>query len=131
MSFVLDASATLAFIFPDERDEMAIRLVRRLRESRAVAPLIWRWEVQNAIVTVERRGRLTPDVATSLLRDVAGVPVDLDARDGGHVELSRRFALPIYDALYLDLAFRTHLPLATRDQKLIEAAGRLGVAVLT
>jgi predicted nucleic acid-binding protein len=130
MSFVLDASATLAIIFPDERDAAATHLARRLRESRAIAPLIWRWEVQNAIVLGERRGRLTAETATSLLSDIAGIPVDLAAQDGGQAELARRFSLSVYDSLYLDLAFRKHLPLATRDHRLAEAGRRLGISIL-
>ncbi len=130
MSFVLDASAVLAFVFPDEPDDAAIRLAQRLRETTAFAPLIWKWEIQNAIIAVERRGRITPPLATSLLNDVAKLPIRLDASDGGHVDLARRFSLSAYDALYLALAFRKQVPLATRDQHLIEVAGRLGVNIL-
>ncbi|HVA27553.1 MAG TPA: type II toxin-antitoxin system VapC family toxin [Candidatus Baltobacteraceae bacterium] len=131
MSFVLDASATLAFVFPDERDEAAIELATRLEESGAVAPLIWRWEMQNVVIGAERRGRLTERKATTLLSDIDGLPVELDASEGAHVELARRYALSAYDALYLDLAFRKHLPLATRDARLLEAARRLGVGLLS
>ncbi len=127
MKFVLDASATLAFIFPDERDDAAIRLAHRLRETQAIAPLIWRWEVQNAIITIERRGRLAADQTSALLDAVAELPVTLDTSEGSHVEIARRFNLSAYDALYLDLAFRRHLPLVTRDVRLRQAAHRLGV----
>lgn len=130
MSFVLDASATLAFIFPDERDDAAVALAQRMRSTRVLAPPLWQWEVQNAIVAVERRGRITSDIATSLLNDVAELPVHIDASVGGHIELARRLNLSVYDALYLDLAFRKHVPLATRDLPLIAAAKRLGVELM-
>lgn len=127
MRFVLDASATLAFIFPDERDAAAIRLAEHVRAKEALVPHIWLWEVQNAIITVERRGRLTNDLASELLGAAAELPVVLDASEGAHVELARRFNLSAYDALYLDLAFRRHFPLATRDTRLIAAARILDI----
>ncbi|MHB1550513.1 MAG: type II toxin-antitoxin system VapC family toxin [Vulcanimicrobiaceae bacterium] len=130
MSFVLDASAALAFIFPDERDEAALSIAHRLREESAIAPLIWKWEMQNAIVTVERRGRIAAELATSLLDDIASLPVTFDSGSGAQVEMARRFGISIYDALYLDLAFRRHLPLATRDERLSRAASTLDVPTI-
>ncbi len=130
MKFVLDASATLAFIFPDERDSSALALAALVRERQAISPPVWTWEVANAIVTVERRGRLDSDTASALLRASAALPVHIDTSDGNSIELARRFGLSVYDALYLDLAFRRHLPLATRDKTLINAAQSLKLPIL-
>jgi predicted nucleic acid-binding protein len=44
--------------------------------------------------------------------------------------LSLRHNLSSYDAAYLDLALRLQLPIATRDQDLIEAAWAAGVGVM-
>jgi predicted nucleic acid-binding protein len=41
-----------------------------------------------------------------------------------------RFELAIYDALYLELALRTKLPLATFDKAMIASAWRFGIKVL-
>jgi len=41
--------------------------------------------------------------------------------------LAESYVLTIYDALYLDLALRLSLPLATLDRKLAAAAQRAGV----
>lgn len=44
-------------------------------------------------------------------------------------ELARRYNLTIYEAAYLELAQRKHLPLATVDHALIKAAKKAGVAL--
>jgi predicted nucleic acid-binding protein len=129
--FVLDASATLAFVFPDERDASAIALARSLRTHRAAAPTIWRLEVENAIVTAERAGRLASERATVLLEDIAALPIDLREPRAGYLAPARRFKLSVYDALYLELAERLRIPLVSRDRALRHAARRLGVQTAT
>jgi predicted nucleic acid-binding protein len=44
--------------------------------------------------------------------------------------LADRFKLTTYDAAYLELAYRTRLPLATLDDQLLGAASQLGVATV-
>jgi predicted nucleic acid-binding protein len=44
--------------------------------------------------------------------------------------LAERFALSSYDAAYLELVQRRHLPLASLDAKLRAAAAALGITVL-
>jgi predicted nucleic acid-binding protein len=127
--FVLDASATLAFVFPDERDSTAVALARSLRTQKACAPTIWRWEVENAVVTAERAKRLTAGRATAILEDLAALPVELLRSQSGYIAHARRFRLSVYDALYLELAERMGIPLVTRDAALRRAARSLGVGL--
>ena len=42
-----------------------------------------------------------------------------------------RYDLTMYDAIYLELAIRRDLPLATLDDKLRRAASQAGVTALT
>ena len=44
--------------------------------------------------------------------------------------LAANYKLSVYDAIYLDLALRVGLPLATYDKQLAAAARRNGVSVL-
>lgn len=132
MTFVLDASVTLAWCFVDESSEMADRVLDRLEREEAVAPAIWPLEVANGLRTAERRGRLAlADVAqirellTALPVEVEGVP--LDAALGEVAELARRLDLTAYDASYLALAARRGLPLATADGRLRRACEQAGV----
>jgi predicted nucleic acid-binding protein len=128
--FVLDASAALAFVFPDERDEQAVAVAQRLRNEPAFVPFLWILEMQNAIVTVERRGSIGSDLATALLAAIASLPVRERRVTTDHVILARRQGLSVYDALYLALALETRLPLTTRDRGLAEAAAGLGVELI-
>lgn len=130
MSFVLDASATLAFVFPDERDAAALAIAARLRDEITFVPMIWLWEVQNAVVTVERSGRLTAELATQLLDDIACLPVQQQIVHDDYAALARAQKLSIYDSLYLQLAMQNGVPLATRDSELVRAARSVGVEVL-
>ena len=43
--------------------------------------------------------------------------------------LAERFRLTVYDAVYLELAQRRHLPLATLDQEMRNAGAALGVTL--
>jgi predicted nucleic acid-binding protein len=129
LSFVLDASATLAFVFPDERDAAAVQVARDLQHSGAIAPPLWPWEIQNAILVAERRKRVTAERAFEILEDIRTLPVAIESGPtfGAEASFARRFNLSIYDAVYLDLAFRRGLPLATRDRALHNAALELGL----
>ncbi len=129
MKFVLDASATLAFMFPEERDDVARAVAIGVRNGDATAPALWAWEVQNAVVVSERRGRLDPAQAAKILADAARLPVRLEPGStfGDEAAFARRFKLTVYDAVYLELAFRSGLPLATRDVALRAAADDLGI----
>jgi predicted nucleic acid-binding protein len=89
--------------------------------------MIWRWKVENAIVTAERTGWLAPTRASSLLEDIAALPVELREPRDGYLASARRFKRSVCDALYLELAQRLHLPLVSRDQALRQAARRLGI----
>jgi predicted nucleic acid-binding protein len=132
VTFVLDASITLAWCFADESSEMADRVLDQLESVQAVAPAIWPLEVANGLRTAERRGRLDlADVAqvrellTALPVEVEGVP--LDAALGEVAELARQLDLTVYDASYVALAARRGLPLATADDRLRRACEQAGV----
>ena len=58
----------------------------------------------------------------------------LDEVKAGHLVLAlrrrQRIALSVYDAVYLELALRRNLPLASRDTALNKAAKNAGVTTL-
>ena len=135
MTFVLDASVTLAWCFVDESSEMADRVLAQLEGEEAIAPAIWPLEVANGLRTAERRGRLdladlvqVRELLTALPVEVEGVP--LDAALGEVSELARQLDLTAYDASYLALAARRGLPLATADDRLRRACAQAGVELV-
>jgi predicted nucleic acid-binding protein len=135
VTFVLDATITLAWCFVDESSEMADRVLDRLEREEAVAPAIWPLEVANGLRTAERRGRLNladlaqvRELLTALPVEVEGAP--LDAALGEVAELARQLDLSAYDASYLALAARRGLPLATADDRLRRACEQAGVELV-
>ena len=137
-SFVLDASATLAWCFEDERTAPAASVLERLRDQEALVPPLWLLELANGLVVAERRGRITRAESTRFLGLVGELPIRIDQTStldlaSSVMELARQYDLSAYDAAYLELALRLGRPLATIDERLRSAADRAGVgdAVLT
>jgi len=134
MRFVLDASVALAWCFEEPDSEVADRALAALEAGgEAVVPSLWRIEMANVLVMAERRKRLTEADTARFLALLDNLPIQV-ARDHGGVEvivtLARAHGLTGYDSVYLDLAQRTGLPLATMDRKLAEAARAAGVEVV-
>jgi predicted nucleic acid-binding protein len=131
-SFVLDASATLAWCFEDERTAPAASMLERLRDQEALVPPLWLLELANGLVVAERRGRITRAESTRFLGLVSELPIRIDQTStlnlaSSVMELAREYELSAYDAAYLELALRLGQPLATLDERLRSAADRAGV----
>ena len=134
MNVVIDASATLAWIFGDERHDRAWPVVESLRDCTAFAPAHYPLEVANGLLTALRSARLTPDQAATAVVALATIPIEIDAETPGRIfdgmwALAVRHRLTIYDAAYLELAMRHRLPLATLDEPLALAAVAEGLAL--
>ena len=135
MPFVVDASVALAWHFEDEASEYADRVLERLREDRAAAPSIWSLEVANALLVAERRGRLSPAKVARAVELLLELPISIhdvaaELVLGAVLDLARAHGLSAYDAVYLELAMREGLPLATQDEALRAATQRVGVPLL-
>ena len=127
--FVLDASIAAAWLFDDESEPSANSLLIRLQEWEAVVPQHWHLEVRNALIVGERRGRIRPNEVDERLTDLGTLPVrtDLEPDFDAALRLARLHGLSFYDAVYLELARRYGLPLATLDGDLGAAAVVEGV----
>ncbi len=84
----------------------------------------------------ERKGRIAPTQSDAFIGDLGklGIKRDYEAADRAFsnlLPLCRTYQLTSYDAIYLDLAVRRNLPLATLDDDLRKAARKLGVRVLS
>jgi predicted nucleic acid-binding protein len=127
---VLDASATLAWLFDDERDAEALASLRYIQSAGALVPQLWWWEIANVIVSAERRGRMKLAQADQMFEELAALSICSDTASGAfgaEVSLARRFHLSVYDAAYLELALRTRRSLITRDVALMKAARELQI----
>jgi predicted nucleic acid-binding protein len=135
VSFVVDASMTMTWCFPDEATSAKRALLRQLRRSSAYAPAIWILEVTNILVIAERRLRITNSQTARFTRLLGSLPITIDADTiatafGPVLTLARAHSLSTYDAAYLELAMRQGVPLATLDTRLRAAASSVGVSLI-
>ena len=135
MTLVLDSSVTVAWLFRDEQTDAVRQVLQMVAESGAIVPALWRIEVANALQTAIRRGRIDADYRAASIADLQLLDISVDAESDRHVwtttlNLSDRFGLTLYDAVYLELAQRRSLPLASLDRQLREAATELGLRLL-
>ena len=135
MSLVLDASATLAWVYSDEITEPIRQVFNLVGENGAWVPGLWKLEVANILEMGARRGRHDAAFRNSTLADLALLPISVDTETdrqawGATLRLSERHRLTLYDAAYLELALRRRLPLASLDADLRRATQAEGVAVL-
>jgi predicted nucleic acid-binding protein len=134
-AFVLDASVTMAWCFEDEASDAAWGLLDRLGEDTALVPGIWSAEVANVLLVAERRRRLTRPQSRAFVTRLLALPILVEEaapqRVLGEVfAFGRETGLAAYDALYLDLAARHDLPLATLDRAMRSAARKNRIAIL-
>ena len=135
MTFVLDASVTLAGVMPDETSELADRLLTQLRNGSAVVPCVWPLEVANALAIAERRDRIFHEQSDDIVELLLELPIEVAVSSpelelAALLEFARQFGLSAYDASYLELAVRLNLPLATLDRRLRAAAEQLNLPAL-
>lgn len=135
MTWVLDASAALAWVFErSDADEAARALAHldRLAVEEAIVPELWHLEVANALVVAQRREAISTARAHGFLARLGALPIHThpatfaDRRER-LFDLGREHGLSAYDAAYLDLALQTGGALATFDRRLADAAERAGV----
>lgn len=128
--FVLDAIATLAWLF--DEDGAAGRLGPLLAAGDPVAPWIWRLEVVNAVLVSERRKLLTAAQSGRLLGLLDEWNVETIGEPEGRplsalAQTARPHQMSAYDATYLELAVSLGLPLCTLDGAMQRAAKSLGI----
>lgn len=128
--FVVDASATLAWLFGE--DEHRDQLPENIESAEMIAPWLWRTEVTNAVLVKERRGLFTPADGTRFLQIVDAMEIEIVGEPSHRsLESLAHFARPhqltAYDALYLELAISAGVPLCTFDNALRTAARQSGI----
>ena len=121
---VLDNSIVLSWCLADEDDALANRAMKLTIDHGAVVPGIWWYELRNALVVNERRGRIDAKGVRATLSDLAEMRIvfDTDHDDRSVLDLARRHGLSVYDAAYLEVAVRRRLPIASLDRRLRQAA---------
>ncbi len=129
---VVDASVALSWMFEDETHRRADTALEQVAEEGALVPQLWHMETRNALLTAERRGRLSSEEVNERLDALKDLPITTDQEPDLQLafELARTHGLTIYDALYLELAKRKNTELATLDRRLGQAAEAEGIPLL-
>lgn len=134
-SYVVDCSIAMAWCFADESTEATAELLDRLVDEAALVPGWWYVEVTNVIALAEKHNRITADATAEFLALIESLEIEIDTEAPTRafhylLPLCRNHRLTSYDAIYLDLAVRRNLPLATLDESLRQAAEKVGVTLL-
>jgi predicted nucleic acid-binding protein len=130
--FVLDNSVVCGWFLDNQATDYSEAIITRLQTDRAVVPALWELEFANVLRTACTRQRMTAESAQRVVTRVMSLPIDVDRRPVPVSEvlgLALRFGLSSYDAVYLELALRLQLPIATTDGPLRDAALAAGVGV--
>src|ERR1700677_2547129 len=133
--FVVDSSAALTWLFPDEATPRTDELLARLDKETVIVHALWFFELANVIYLAERKNRIAQAQSAVFIDEISRLDIEVDhlsaARSFTHLlPLCRSETLTSYDAVYLDLAIRRQVPLATLDEPLRKAAKKLGVDLL-
>jgi predicted nucleic acid-binding protein len=125
----------MTWCFQDEVDPYAEAVLDSLAESSAVVPAIWPLEVINVLLVAERNGRLREADSVRFVSLLGQLPIMVDRSWPERLmkdllAIGRAHNLSSYDTAYLELAMRQGLPIATLDQKLLEAARQIDLPIL-
>ena len=132
--WVLDASVTMPWFFPDEATPFTERLLDALGAQPLWAPALWVLECANVLQSAQRRGRINALRRAEIADELAALPVRVDPEAPTFAVIDRLatvHGLSAYDAAYLELALRRSLTLVSLDARLVAAAKALGHPVLT
>jgi predicted nucleic acid-binding protein len=134
--FIADSSVGVAWAVPSQASDTSDNLLDQVATGTPlVVPALWPFEVANSLLVLLRRKRILAPERDRALGALARLPLVLDEEGprlalGSISELAREHGLSVYDATYLELAVRSKLPLASRDEALCKAAQRSRVKLL-
>jgi predicted nucleic acid-binding protein len=134
--FVADSSVAIAWAVPSQATAGSIGLLNDvLTGVPFVVPVLWAFEVANSLLALRRRRVIQEEQYERGCRDLVELESIVD-EEGPRLALEKissiaqEHTLSVYDAVYLELALRRGIPLATRDSALNKAARRAGVRTL-
>ena len=134
-TFVVDNSVVMSWCFKDETNQYADAVLDKLSETTAIVPSIWPLEVVNVLLVAERRKRLKQADSIRFITLLSKLPIVVEHEWPEKMmtdllALGRAKDLSSYDASYLDLAMRKDCPIATLDERLMEAAKDISVTIV-
>ncbi len=124
---ILDSSAILSCLLPDEATQEKEDLLDEIAVHGAHVPNLWALEVGNSLLVAERRQRIDTETRLALLGALTDLPIHVDPHTSDYAlnktsALAAKYGLSVYDAAYLELSLRLKGRLASCDKALVNAA---------
>jgi predicted nucleic acid-binding protein len=135
VSFVLDCSAALTWVFGDEATEATDSLLEEMAGgAKAWVPAIWHLEVGNVLLGAMRKKRIDQAGLEAFVSQLRNLDIAVDSETSARawdktLDLAQMHGLSTYDASYLELALRRGTSVATLDKSLGAACRAAGVAL--
>lgn len=122
MSLVVDASVAVKWLIAEEGSDVANRLVELGDDLHA--PRLMASEVANAVWRKVRLGELETARAGALMATVTEMPVRWNTDEtfcADAIRLAHALDRPVYDCVYLALAYRIGAQVVTADERFARA----------
>ena len=137
MRFVLDNSVAMRWLIPSLKSsdqQYAERVLKSMNEADALVPGLWHIEASNVLLGAEKSGEITVAQTEAFTSQLENLPISVDSSTwrrsfGRTMVLARSYGLSSYDAVYLELAVRESLMLASLDRTLLKAAEKAGIGI--
>jgi predicted nucleic acid-binding protein len=140
---VLDASVAGGWLFVHQSTPYKAAVADAIATSgrSVLVPALWHLEIANLIARRSMVYQLADEAVQKLVQTLGKLTIVTDEVHLSATAKTKAWNLPdlvqtamankltSYDALYLQLALRTGLPLATTDEALMQAAKRCGVQI--
>ena len=131
---MIDPSVAVKWYLTDELCAEADRILALVETGGALAPALFRWEVQNVLLAAQATGRIDEQGLDEAVASLRALPIQIEDAGsrlvfGSELALAKSKDITIYDAAYLALALDRKIPLATADHELAYAARVSGVTV--
>jgi len=128
MEIVIDASAIIAVIANEPEKTALIDLTNGVD---LIAPFSLPWEICNAFSAMLKQKRITIEQAVQAVAIYQSIPLRLvEIELDEALKLADQLKIYAYDAYLIRCAAKYNTPLLSLDQKLLNQAKRVGVAVL-
>ena len=133
VGWVIDSSVGLAWVHQDQSTPETDKVLVEIEAGASVfVPGLWFLEIANGLLVLQRRKKFTAVERKAALETLGRLNFQLDEEAGRTAfhQVSDLAAAHVYDAVYLELALRRKLPLASRDEALCKVAKGCRVKLL-
>lgn len=136
MAVVIDASVAMGWFVASQATPISRAALVAVNRESGVVPAHFGIEMARALRNRERRRLMSAEAVDGSLAELCRLRLNQDSVTtldiiDQIVELARAQQLRVADAVYLELALRLKVPLATADAALARSAAQAGVNLIT